>query len=30
VFESACAFAAAVPAFRLTFVPDAGVWELIG
>jgi hypothetical protein len=30
VFENACAFAAAVPAFRLTFVPDPGVWELIG
>lgn len=30
VFESACAFAAAVPVFELTFFPDQRVWELIG
>lgn len=30
VFESACAFVAAVPVFRLTFFPDKRVWELIG
>lgn len=30
VFESACAFVAAVPVYQLTFVPDQRVWELIG
>ena len=30
VFESACAFAAAVPVFQLSFFPDQRVWELIG
>lgn len=30
VFEAACAFAAAVPVFQLTFFPDQRVWELIG
>lgn len=29
VFQSACEFAARVPVRRLTFVPDARVWELI-
>ncbi len=29
VFRSACEFLARVPAFRLTFYPDAGVWDLI-
>jgi hypothetical protein len=30
VFESACAFVAAVPVFQLSFFPDQHVWELIG
>jgi len=30
VFESACAFVAAVPVFQLSFFPDQRVWELIG
>ena len=30
VFESACAFVAAVPVFELSFYPDQRVWELIG
>ena len=30
VFESACAFVAAVPVYRLSFFPDQRVWELIG
>jgi len=30
VFEAACQFASRVPVQRLTFVPDARVWELIG
>jgi hypothetical protein len=30
VFESACAFVAAVPVYQLTFFPDQRVWELIG
>jgi hypothetical protein len=30
VFESACAFVAAVPVFQLSFYPDQRVWELIG
>lgn len=30
VFQSACDFVDRVPVFRLTFVPDARVWELIG
>ena len=30
VFESACDFVARVPVKRLTFVPDARVWEMIG
>jgi hypothetical protein len=29
VFETACRFASCVPIQRLTFVPDARVWELI-
>jgi hypothetical protein len=29
-FHSACAFVDRVPVYRLTFVPDARVWELIG
>ena len=29
-FHSACEFVYRVPVFRLTFVPDARVWELIG
>ena len=29
VFEAACDFASHVPVRRLTFVPDARVWELI-
>jgi len=29
VFQSACDFLQAVPAYRLTFFPDARVWELI-
>ena len=29
VFRSACEFLGRVPAFRLTFFPDARVWELI-
>ena len=29
VFRSACEFLARVPAFRLTFFPDARVWDLI-
>jgi hypothetical protein len=30
VFESACAFVAAVPHYQLSFFPDQRVWELIG
>ena len=30
VFESACAFVATVPVYRLSFFPDERVWELIG
>jgi hypothetical protein len=30
VFESACAFVAAVPVFQLSFLPDQRVWDLIG
>jgi hypothetical protein len=30
VFESACAFVAAVPVFELSFFPDDRVWDLIG
>ncbi|MGA9062500.1 MAG: hypothetical protein WB341_12625 [Terracidiphilus sp.] len=30
VFESACAFVAAVPVYQLSFFPDQRVWELIG
>ena len=30
VFQAACEFAARVPVHRLTFAPDARVWELIG
>jgi hypothetical protein len=29
-FQAACDFVHRVPVFRLTFVPDARVWELIG
>ena len=29
VFESACDLVRRVPVYRLTFVPDARVWELI-
>lgn len=30
VFQTACDFVHRVPVFRLTFVPDARVWEMIG
>ena len=30
VFESVCAFVAAVPVYQLSFYPDQRVWELIG
>jgi len=30
VFQSACAFVAAVPVFQLSFYPDHRVWDLIG
>jgi len=30
VFEAACNFVDRVPVYRLTFLPDARVWELIG
>jgi hypothetical protein len=30
VFDSACDFIERVPVYRLTFVPDATVWELVG
>lgn len=30
VFESACAFVAAVPVYQLSFFPDSRVWDLIG
>jgi hypothetical protein len=30
VFQGACDFVHCVPVFRLTFVPDARVWEMIG
>ncbi len=30
VFQSACEFISRVPVFRLTFVPDERVWEMIG
>lgn len=30
IFQSACAFVAAVPVFELAFVPDRRVWDLIG
>lgn len=30
VFDSACAFVAAVPVYQLSFFPDQRVWELIG
>ena len=30
IFHSAFEFVGRVPVFRLTFVPDARVWELIG
>jgi hypothetical protein len=30
VFQSACAFTAAVPVFQLSFFPDPRVWDLIG
>lgn len=30
VFQSACEFISRVPVFRLTFVPDEQVWEMIG
>ena len=29
VFQSACEFVSRVPVYRLTFVPDARVWEMI-
>ena len=29
VFQAACEFICRVPVYRLTFVPDAGVWEMI-
>jgi hypothetical protein len=30
VFQTACDFVGRVPVYRLTFVPDARVWEMIG
>jgi hypothetical protein len=30
VFQSACAFVAAVPVYQLSFFPDQRVWDLIG
>ena len=30
VFESACAFVAAVPVYQLSFFPDERVWDLMG
>ncbi len=30
VFDSACAFVAAVPVYQLSFFPDQRVWDLIG
>ena len=30
VFQAACDFVCQVPVYRLTFVPDSRVWELIG
>jgi hypothetical protein len=30
VFQAACDFVDRVPVYRLTFVPDARVWEMIG
>ena len=30
VFDSACAFVAAVPVYQLSFFPDKRVWDLIG
>jgi hypothetical protein len=29
VFDTACDVAASLPVYRLTFAPDAGVWETI-
>ena len=29
VFETACDVAATVPVYRLTFAPDAGVWDAV-
>jgi len=29
-FEAACEFVDHVPVYKLTFVPDARVWEMIG
>jgi len=29
VFQSACEFVGCVPVYRLTFVPDERVWEMI-
>ena len=29
VFQSACEFAGRVPVYRLAFVPDSGVWDMI-
>jgi hypothetical protein len=29
VFQAACEFVCRVPVYRLTFLPDAGVWEMI-
>ena len=29
LFESACEFTGRVPVYRLTFVPDVSVWEMI-
>lgn len=30
LFQSACNFAATVPAFNLHFTPDTKVWEMLG
>jgi hypothetical protein len=29
-FQAACDFVHRVPVYRLTFMPDARVWEMIG
>jgi hypothetical protein len=29
VFEAACEFVTSIPVYRLTFFPDARIWELV-